>query len=90
MTLEMTPSHRGGRPEYHSSGASYHLVIDDIERYRVLADGRTIGYIDVVGSVFVALVGPHYALAIEVRQSLVLEDAAHAVVNADREVWSGH
>lgn len=84
MTLEMTPSRRSGRPEPDSSGAPYRLVIDDIERYRVIVDGTTIGYIDLVGSVFVALAGPHYALAVEVRQSLVLEDAAAAFLRTAR------
>ncbi len=82
MTLEMTPSCRGGRSEPAPFGAAYHLVIDDIERYRVVVGPSTIGYIDVVGTVFVALAGAHYALAVEVSQSLALEDAAAALVDA--------
>jgi len=76
MTMELTPPRREGRTD---AGVS-RLVIDDIDRYRVVAGDETVGYIDVVGAVFVALAGPTYAHAVEVRQSLVLEEAAAAVI----------
>ncbi|EPD84725.1 hypothetical protein HMPREF1529_01330 [Microbacterium sp. oral taxon 186 str. F0373] len=70
MTIDTTPSRRAERPEEgHRPGPgadapaagadeAYRLVIDDIDRYRVIADGLVVGYVDVVGAVFVALAGP--------------------------------
>jgi len=76
MTMELSPARR----EQRADAAGYRLVIDDIERYRVVVGDETVGYIDVVGAVFVALSGSTYPRAVEVRQSLVLEDAAAAVL----------
>lgn len=95
MTMEMAPSGGGGADggvrRDDGRSASPHstaqnrvaearrLVIDDIDRYRVTVDGVTVGYIDVVGTVFVALAGGRYAHAIEVCQSLVWDDAVRAL-----------
>lgn len=95
MTIDTTPSRHGGRADDAvrpgvGDGASlprsdegYRLVIDDIDRYRVIVDGVVVGYVDVVGTVFVALAGARYAQAAEVHQSLVLEDAV-GVLTAQR------
>jgi len=53
---------------------------DDV--YRVEFDGRTIGYIEVVGPVHVALHGPAYGLAVEVGQHLRLERALAILAGA--------
>lgn len=91
MTIDTTPSRRGERPEEGvrpglGEDASrvrveeaYRLVIDDIDRYRVVVDGVVVGYVDVAGAVFVALAGARYAHATEVCQSLRLEDAVGAL-----------
>lgn len=95
MTIDTTPSRHGGRADDGvrpgaSEGVSpsrvdegYRLVIDDIDRYRVIVDGVVVGYVDVVGTVFVALAGARYPQAAEVHQSLVLEDAV-GVLTAQR------
>lgn len=51
---------------------------------RITDDGPavTIGFIEKVGSVYVSLVGPDLARAVEVRQSLSREQAVAAVRNA--------
>ena len=43
-------------------------------------DGITIGFVEKVGPVYVALAGPHYNAAVEVAQSRELEKAAQAVL----------
>ena len=45
-----------------------------------VGDGTTIGFVEKVGPVYVALSGPHYAAAVEVAQSRELEKAAQAVL----------
>jgi len=51
---------------------------------RVTVQGRTIGYIEVVGRLFVSLAGHRYDRAVEVRQSLILETAIDDLVAHDR------
>jgi len=51
---------------------------------RVTIQGRTIGYIEVVGRLFVSLAGHRYDRAVEVRQSLILETAIDDLVAHDR------
>ncbi len=46
----------------------------------MIADGLVVGYVDVVGAVFVAPRGASYAQATEVHQALVLEDALAALM----------
>ncbi len=52
--------------------------------YAVLFDSTLIGFIDVAGRVFVALVGRRYDQAMEVGQSVVFAKAVDAVVAAVR------
>ncbi|WEK13383.1 MAG: hypothetical protein P0Y48_13110 [Candidatus Microbacterium phytovorans] len=52
----------------------------DTDAYAVSVDGATVGFIDVVGRVFVALGGARYDRAVEVAQSLVFEAAVASLV----------
>lgn len=45
----------------------------DLERYEVVVGECVIGYVDVVGTVFVALRGTRYDRAVEIEQTLVFE-----------------
>jgi hypothetical protein len=47
--------------------------------YRVHVAGATIGYVDVVGRVFVVLLGCRYDRAVEITQCLVFEHAIDAL-----------
>ena len=49
------------------------LVLDDV--YRVLEDGRTVGYIQLAGPIFVSLLGEVYNTSVEVAQCLDLDSA---------------
>ncbi|MFJ6654273.1 hypothetical protein ACIQLJ_15895 [Microbacterium sp. NPDC091313] len=54
----------------------------DLDLYEIAWDGRTAGYIEVVGSVFVALAGSRYDRAVEVSQTLTFPDAIEALRRA--------
>ncbi len=51
----------------------------DLERYEVRRAGAIVGYVDVVGHVFVALVGLRYDRATEVAQTLTFRTAIEIV-----------
>ena len=51
----------------------------DLERYEVRRAGAVVGYVDVVGHVFVALVGLRYDRATEVAQTLTFRTAIDIV-----------
>ena len=55
-------------------------ALDDI--YRVEGDGRVIGYVQVVGQVFVTLRGEIYNTSIEISQCLDLETAVARLESA--------
>ena len=55
-------------------------VLDDV--YRVLEDGRTVGYIHLAGPVYVCLLGEVYNTSVEIAQCLDLETA---VIRLERE-----
>jgi len=55
------------------------------ERYVVWNGTRVIGYVDVVGAVFVVLAGSHYDRATEVAQTLVFDSALAALTGTDPE-----
>jgi len=79
------PPVRGRRPLAHPPGSSTPVpgVIwerIDTDAYAVAVDGRTVGFIDVVGAVFVSLGGHRYDRAVEIAQSLVFERAVAALV----------
>ncbi|RKT33343.1 hypothetical protein DEU34_1934 [Microbacterium sp. AG1240] len=47
----------------------------DLELYEIARDGVVVGFIEVVGPVFVALGGPRYDRAVEVSQELTFHAA---------------
>ncbi len=52
----------------------------DLDLYEVARDGYIVGYVEVVGSVFVALGGSRYDRAVEVAQLLTFHAAVDAVL----------
>ncbi len=52
------------------------------DRYEVRCDSAIVGYIDVVGAVFVAVAGTPYARAVEVAQTLDFDRAIAALLEA--------
>jgi hypothetical protein len=52
------------------------------DRYEVRRDSTVIGYVDVVGAVFVAVAGARYARAVEVAQTLDFDRAIAALLEA--------
>lgn len=55
-------------------------VLDDV--YRVLDDGRTVGYVQVAGPVYVSLLGEVYNTSVEVGQCLDLDSAVDRLQRA--------
>ncbi|MFG6444079.1 hypothetical protein ACFXQA_02285 [Microbacterium sp. P07] len=51
----------------------------DPDLYEITRDGRVVGYVEVVGAVFVALGGLRYDRAVEVSQELTFHSAVDAV-----------
>lgn len=52
----------------------------DLDLYEVARGGYIVGYVEVVGAVFVALGGPRYDRAVEVSQHLTFHAAVDALV----------
>lgn len=52
----------------------------DLDLYEVAREGYIVGYIEVVGAVFVALGGPRYDRAVEVSQHMTFHAAVDALV----------
>jgi len=52
----------------------------DLDLYEVARDGYIVGYVEVVGAVFVALGGARYDRAVEVSQHLTFHAAVEALV----------
>lgn len=80
-TLRQLPARRP-EPPRPGSGARWELV--DVDRYEVREDDVVLGYIDVVGAVFVALSGPWYSASVEIRQTLRFDEAVHTLRSAHR------
>ena len=57
--------------------AAYRTVRPDL--VEVVVGGETVGFIEMVGQVFVALAGNRYDLAVEVAQSVTIEVAHQAL-----------
>ena len=55
------------------------LVVEQQLAVLVVIGGSVVGYIEMVGSVFVSLKGPRYDIAVEVAQSMAIE-AAHTAL----------
>lgn len=71
MTDTLQTGERRRRAQHQSSGfgePSIAIVHEDL--YAVLATRETMGFVERVGNVFVALYGPDLARAVEVGQSL--------------------
>jgi hypothetical protein len=58
--------------------AAYRTVRPDL--VEVVVGGAVIGYIEMVGNVFVSLKGARYDLAVEVAQSMAIETAHNALL----------
>lgn len=56
-----------------------------LDRYEVKASGTTVGFIDVVGAVFVVLRGARYDRAVEVLQTLDFATAVQSICPAVTE-----
>jgi len=52
----------------------------DLDLYEVARGGYIVGYVEVVGAVFVALGGPRYDRAVEVSQHMTFHAAVDALV----------
>ncbi|MDN3494933.1 hypothetical protein QL996_03255 [Planococcus sp. APC 4015] len=72
-TFRQLPTRRAVAEPAPSVSPRWTLI--DLDRYEVHHRGATLGFIDVVGAVFVVLAGPHHAIAVEVAQTLVFDDA---------------
>lgn len=82
ITLEVSPS--GRSPTAPSSELDLHWERTGVDHYEVRRGARTVGFIDVVGVVFVALTGDRYSHAVESAQTLVFEQALTAL-SGDRD-----
>jgi hypothetical protein len=78
--LRELPSRMPVAPPSHSQRLRWELR--DIDCYQVWMDDLTVGFIDVVGAVFVSLSGARYDRAVEVKQSLIFERAIEALQDA--------
>lgn len=86
-TLEQLPSRRPPEPSSVSCELAWERVESD--RYVVRRGTQTVGFVDVVGAVFVVLVGPRYSHAVEFAQTLVFEEALGALAAGDTSGTSG-
>jgi hypothetical protein len=81
-TLKSLPPRRPVDDSTNPGGLSWELV--DILRYRVFKSRDTVGFIDVVGAVYVVLEGERYDRALEVAQTLIFDAAIAALTPATR------
>lgn len=79
--LRQLPSRR---PEAPSTEVDVRWELVDVDRYEVREGEVTLGYIDVVGAVFVALGGPWYSAAVELRQTLRFDEAVQTLRSTRR------
>lgn len=80
-SLKELPLRRPEPPAPPDSAVRWDRI--DIDRYEVRARGVTVGFVDVVGAVFVVLAGCRYDRAVEVAQTLDFATAVAAVAPAD-------
>lgn len=101
MVLEISPARRSGlrsrmvpslkelptrRPEPPApEAAAVQWDRLDVDRYRVTVGGDAVGFIDVVGAVFVVLAGCRYDRAVEVLQTLDFAAAVRRLSPRDAE-----
>ena len=72
-TLEELPSRRPPAAPSNAFALQWDRV--GVDRYEIRRGARTLGFIDVVGAVFVVLTGERYSHAVESAQTLAFEDA---------------
>ncbi len=85
-SLKELPIRRPANPPPSSSDLQWERV--DFDRYEVRDGHRALGYIDVVGAVYVVLAGARHDRAEEILQTLVFDEAISAlrpIVNADED-----
>ena len=80
-TLEELPSRRPPPAPSNSFALQWDRV--GVDRYEIRRGARTLGFIDVIGAVFVVLAGERYSHAVEAIQTLVFEDALSALSGDD-------
>lgn len=78
--LKELPARRPVEPAESASTIQWLLVAP--HRYEVTQCVTTVGFIDVVGAVYVVLSGARYSHAVEVYQTLVFDDAVRALAEA--------
>lgn len=79
-SLKELPTRRPEPPA--PSDAEVHWERIDVDRYEVMVRDVTVGFIDVVGAVFVVLAGSRYDRAVEVLQTLDFPAAVDAIAPA--------
>lgn len=72
------------RPEAANAKADVRWELVDVDRYEVREGEVVLGFIDVVGAVFVALGGPWYSAAVELRQTLRFDEAVQTLRSTRR------
>jgi len=70
MTDTLQTGERRRRPQHQDTSTEPQIAIVHEDLYAVLAARETMGFVERVGTVFVALHGPDLARAVEVGQSL--------------------
>ncbi|WP_248172516.1 MULTISPECIES: hypothetical protein [unclassified Microbacterium] len=75
--LRALPARRPAEPSARASRIQWDLIAAD--RYEVRIAGETVGFIDVVGAVYVVLSGRRYDRAEEIAQTLVWSTATTAL-----------
>ena len=80
-SLKELPPRRPAPPAPEDSAVRWDRI--DIDRYEVRANDSTIGFVDVVGAVFVVLSGPRYDRAVEVLQTLDFAAAISSISPAE-------
>ncbi|WP_405375192.1 MULTISPECIES: hypothetical protein [unclassified Microbacterium] len=78
--LRALPSRRPAAPSPRASRIQWDQLAAD--RYVVRISGETVGYVDVVGAVYVVLSGARYDRAEEIMQTLVWSTATAALDHA--------
>lgn len=78
--LKELPSRRPAPPSADGDRVQWHRV--GLERYEVREEGLVVGFVDVVGAVYVALSGPRYDRAVETLQTLDFDAAVRSLCPA--------
>ncbi|HKP05838.1 MAG TPA: hypothetical protein VJU58_01170 [Microbacterium sp.] len=82
-SLKELPPRRPEPPAPDDSPVRWERI--DIDRYEVRTSETTVGFIDVVGAVFVVLAGARYDRAVEVLQTLDFAVAVDTISPAGAE-----